>query len=176
MTHSTKRIATIHTQNHHTSHKTYHKSHKTYHKSHKTYHTSHKSHMIHDMQTSLDAFSSLPTLEAVYEMILKWSLTCQRKSSTNLHFKTYRLRVGKALVAFFFLFLQKLEYWTTEPCTSPKGRRRSCYGVCLITGCRKLIKYKKQRVMRVERWSEGTDGNLVEAKWPCNVILLVFSS
>ena len=67
MTHSTKRIATIHTQNHHTSHKTYHKSHKTYHKSHKTYHTSHKSHMIHDMQTSLDAFSSLPTLEAVYE-------------------------------------------------------------------------------------------------------------
>ena len=70
MTHSTKRIATIHTQNHHTSHKTYRKSHKTYHKSHKTYHTSHKSHMIHDMQTSLDAFSSLPTLEAVYEMIL----------------------------------------------------------------------------------------------------------
>ena len=60
MTHSTKRIATIHTQNHHTSHNTYHKSHKTY-------HTSHKSHMIHDMQTSLDAFSSLPTLEAVYE-------------------------------------------------------------------------------------------------------------
>ena len=67
MTHSAKRIATIHTQDHHTSHKTYHKSHKTYHKSHKTYHTSHKSHMIHDMQTSLDAFSSLPTLEAVYE-------------------------------------------------------------------------------------------------------------
>lgn len=60
MTHSAKRIATIHTQNHHTSHKTYHKSHKTY-------HTSHKSHMILDMQTSLDAFSSLPTLEAVYE-------------------------------------------------------------------------------------------------------------
>ena len=60
MTHSTKRIATIHTQKHHTSHKTYHKSHKTY-------HTSHKSHMIHDMQTSLYAFSSLPTLEAVHE-------------------------------------------------------------------------------------------------------------
>ena len=60
MTHSTKRIATIHTQIHHTSHKTYHTSHKTY-------HTSHKSHMIHDMQTSLYAFSSLPTLEAVYE-------------------------------------------------------------------------------------------------------------
>ena len=60
MTHYTKRIATIHTQNHHTSHKTYHTSHKTY-------HTSHKSHMIHDMQTSLYAFSSLPTLEAVYE-------------------------------------------------------------------------------------------------------------
>ena len=31
MTHSTKRIATIHTQIHHTSHKTYHKSRKTYH-------------------------------------------------------------------------------------------------------------------------------------------------
>ena len=60
MTHSTKRIATIHTQIHHTSHKTYHTSHKTY-------HTSHKSHMIHHMQTSLYAFSSLPTLEAVYE-------------------------------------------------------------------------------------------------------------
>ena len=53
MTHSTKRIVTIHTQIHHTSHK--------------TYHTSHKSHMIHHMQTSLYAFSSLPTLEAVYE-------------------------------------------------------------------------------------------------------------
>ena len=59
MTHSTKRIATIHTQN--SSHITQNLSHHT------KLITSHKSHMIHDMQTSLDALSSLPTLEAVYE-------------------------------------------------------------------------------------------------------------
>ena len=155
MRHSTKRHT--HTQN--SSHITQNLSQITQNLSQITQNLSHITQITHDTWRANFTWRFFK-LTHFRSYLRKWS--CQLKSSTNLHFKTYRLRVGKALVAFFFLFLQKLKYWTTEPCTSPKGRRRSCYGVCLITGCRKLIKYKKQRVMRVERWSEGTDGNLVE--------------